>query len=709
MRLRALLTVAVLAAFAAMLPACAPARTVSAKTTGAATATIPAIATAHTPTAATTHSIATATTGAAIADTAGKPTTSSESPVPVAESTTRLPGRRLTSDQVIAIAERLPEMRAVRREYPGAYPGAYTKGPARWQVSFFSKKGAKEVGQVIIADATGQVLEQWTGFQVAWTMARGYPGAFGRHVDALYIWLPLCVLFMLPFVDPRRPLQLLHLDLLVLLSFSVSLAFFNHAHIYASVSLAYPPLAYLLARMLWLLRRPRPGRSPAPPLRLLVPAPWLALGIVFLIGFRVALNVTDSNVIDVGYAGVIGASKIAHDEKLYGGWPSDNEHGDTYGPVDYESYVPFEQLFGWSGTWDDLPAAHAAAIVFDLLALALMFLLGMRVRGPTLGIALAYAWASYPFTLFALESNSNDTLVAVFLLAALLVASSPPARGAFSALAGLTKFAPLALVPVMATHGLFGGDGWRAPDGGGGNGGVGGAGEAADGGGNGVGGAGEAADGGVGDPGDMRDAGAVGAEDEPAVPRRLRSARTRARALTTFSVAFVLTAAIVAIPALTHDSLHEIYVRTIEYQSTRAAPFSLWGLYGWHGAEAIVEAFAVALALGLAVIPRRPDVFGLAAACAAILIAVQLGLEYWFYLYIPWFFPLAMIAFLGVRASGRIPARPPTHMPAGDYPPPIEQLTDSEGLPRRPVAPPAGAASEPARLRLPSAAWPHSG
>ncbi len=108
------------------------------------------------------------------------------------------------------------------------------------------------------------MLEQWTGFQVAWTMARGYPGAFGRHVNALYVWLPLCVLFVLPFVDFRRPFSLLHLDLLVLLSFSVSLAFFNHAHIYASVPLAYPPLLYLLARMLALLRRSRgrAGRSP---------------------------------------------------------------------------------------------------------------------------------------------------------------------------------------------------------------------------------------------------------------------------------------------------------------------------------------------------------------------------------------------------------------------------------------------------------------
>ena len=196
--------------------------------------------------------------------------TVAEAPVPVPASEIPPAGRTLSADRVLAIAEALPKMRAVRRKYPGSYGGAYLKGPLHWQVSFFSKKGAKEIGQVIIADASGRVLEQWTGFQVAWTMARGYPGAFGGHVNALYIWLPLCILFVLPFIDWRRPFSLLHLDLLVLLSFSVSLAFFNHAHIYASVPLAYPPLLYLLARMLALMRTPALA---ARPLRLLIPAP----------------------------------------------------------------------------------------------------------------------------------------------------------------------------------------------------------------------------------------------------------------------------------------------------------------------------------------------------------------------------------------------------------------------------------------------------
>ena len=54
--------------------------------------------------------------------------------------------------------------------------------------------------------------------------------------------------------------RLRNLDLLALLSFSVSLWFFNDGNIFTSVPLAYPPLVYLLARMR-LDRRARPSGS----------------------------------------------------------------------------------------------------------------------------------------------------------------------------------------------------------------------------------------------------------------------------------------------------------------------------------------------------------------------------------------------------------------------------------------------------------------
>jgi hypothetical protein len=361
--------------------------------------------------------------------------------------------------EITRIARRAEKVRTERRS--GALdPTAYTKGAGRWQVSFF--RDGDEVVQVLVDDRSGAVLEQWTGHQVAWTMARGYEGAFGRKLNAPYVWIPLCVLFLAPFVDLRRPLRLLHLDLLVLLGFGVSHVFFNRGEIGVSVPLVYPVLLYLLARVLYAGLRPHERRGRLVPH---VPLLWLAVGLVFLAAFRVGLNVVDSNVIDVGYAGVVGADRIVDGDPLYGaGFSDDVEHGDTYGPLNYLLYVPFEQALPWSGAWDDLPAAHGAAIGFDLLVIAGLLLLGRRLRsgreGLTLGVALAYAWTAYPYTSFVLGSNANDSLVALACVGALLAFTLRPraagvASGAALGLGAAAKFVPLALAPLFARRAPF--------------------------------------------------------------------------------------------------------------------------------------------------------------------------------------------------------------------------------------------------------------
>lgn len=493
------------------------------------------------------------------------------------------PGFRLTSRQVIAIADAIPKIRKVVRENPGSYPSAYTKGVAQWQVSYFSRDRT-EIGQVTLDDLTGAVRESWTGYQVPWTMARGYEGAFGRRVNAWYVWLPLCLLFVAPFIPWRRRPSWLLVDLLVLLSFSVSLAFFNNARIGLSTPLIYPPLIYLLLRMLFLGR----SRGRPEPLRLLVPVSWLAVVLVFVIGFRVGLNVTNSNVIDVGYSGVIGANKLVEGEPLYGNWPADNAHGDTYGPVNYLAYVPFERIFGWSGRWDDLPAAHAAAVVFDLLTIAALFLLGRRIRGPSLGIVLAYLWACFPFTLYVSNTNGNDALVALLVVCALLVAARPAARGALVALAGLTKFAPLALAPLLAVT-----------------------------------------------PSD-------------AVPKGAAAPRGGPRAFLAYALAFVVVAALALLPVTLEGNWSTFFDHTFGFQRDRGSPFSIWGL--WGGLDTLqtaVQLAAVLFALSLLVIWRRRTLVQTAALGAVVLIALQLSLTYWFYLYVVWFLPLVLVALVG--------------------------------------------------------------
>ena len=450
-------------------------------------------------------------------------------------------------------------------------------------MSLFTKgKAPQQIALAKIA-ANGTVTEVWGGFQVAWSMARGYPGAFGRSVNSPWIWISLCVAFLVPFFDWRKPFRWLHFDLLALLGFSVSLAFFNDANLGISVPISSALLAWLVIRLLVIGLRPE---SRPPPLRLLVPWGWLAVIGLFLIGFRVGLNIVDGNVIDVGYAGVIGADKLSHGRQLYGAFPFDNGSGDTYGPLLYLFYVPFEWIWPWQGHWDDLPAAHAAAGFADIACTALLFLIGRKLRDNALGVVLAYAWLAFPFTIYVTNSGSNDAIPAALVLAAIWLHRQPVMRGAFSFAAGLTKFAPLALLPLFAGDGLW----------------------------------------------------------DSALPRSTRLKRLAGYVL---GVVVVL-AATVAIFA-PHTDLRTFWDHTLGYQFGRDAPFSVWGFYGggWRTAQKVVQAVTVLLALAAFFIPRRRNIITLAAMAGAIMAAAELSATYWFYLYLAWVIPLALIAFLG--------------------------------------------------------------
>jgi Glycosyltransferase family 87 len=352
------------------------------------------------------------------------------------------------AEQAIHAANRNAKVVEERGKNGGLTHSA-SKVDGHWEVAYLA--GDEEVALVLVDPATGEVQEAWTGYQVLWKMARGYEGAFGHKLNAPYVFLPFCVLFLLGLIDWRRPWRVATLDLVVLLGFGVSHYFFNRAEIGVSVPLVYPVLMYLFGRALWIGLRGK-GEGIRPVWR----ASWLLVAALFLMGLRIGLNMADSGAIDVGYAGVVGADRITHGEPVYDNFPGDVSQGDTYGPVNYLAYVPAELIWPWHGSWDDLPAAHGAAVGFDLLAFVLLIWLGLRIRpGPTgrkLAATLAFGWAAYPYTAFALESNSNDTLVAALLIAVLLALSRPIARGVLAAAATLTKFAPLLLAPILLTY-----------------------------------------------------------------------------------------------------------------------------------------------------------------------------------------------------------------------------------------------------------------
>jgi hypothetical protein len=486
------------------------------------------------------------------------------------------PGFRLTVAEVIAIADGTATVRDERVESPAMGPRVSTRSDGRWQVDYRDENRVA-VAEVVIDDPSGTVVEAWRDQQVEVKLARGYEDAVAGNANEAWIWIPLCVLFVLPFFDPRRPLRLLHLDLLVLLSFSISLFFFNKGEIVWSVPLVYPALAYLFVRMLIAGLRPRTRPGPLIPW---LPVRWLVIAGAALLIFRVVLNVVDSQVIDIGFANVVGADRIVSGEGIYdGAFTPLIDRGDSYGPLSYIAYVPFELLFPWHGGLEELPAAHAAAIVFDLIVVALLYAVGRRLRdgrgGRDLGIALAFAWLAYPFTLYALDANGgNDALVAVLLVAALLAFASPVRRGLAIGLAAAVKFGPLALAPLFAA-----GDG----------------------------------------------------------ERRLRSTAI-------FAAVFLAVWAAVLLPLLPDGGLREFYDRTFGYQASRGSPFSVWGLepsLGW--LQDLARVLPVVLGSALFFLPRRRTALQAAAFGAAVLVATQVGSTHWFYFFILWWAPYVLV------------------------------------------------------------------
>jgi hypothetical protein len=114
-----------------------------------------------------------------------------------------------------------------------------------------------------------------------------------------------------------------------------------------------------------------------------------------------------------------------------------------------------------------------------------------------------------------------------------------------------------------------------------------------------------------------------------------------------FAAAFAITIALAMAQTLLDPGLSTFWESTIGNQAGRDSPFSVWGqepsLEWLHTA---VKAAAVGLALLVAFVPRRRDPVTVAALGAAVLIALQLTVDHWFYLYLPWFLPFLFVALL---------------------------------------------------------------
>ena len=491
---------------------------------------------------------------------------------------------RLSERKAVRLAAASSEVRDELSDHgPHTTRAIYEGG--EWTVRFYvDEKGAvggrptdygQEVATVGVDDKTWVLNYVYTGDQVGWNMARGVKGAYGKQANYWWVWLPLSLAFAAAFWRTERLISLRNFDIVALLGFLVSHGFYRQGIVLEAVVLWYAPLVYLFVRTLLMGFGigERVERTSNLPMWVLMVLAGLAGGLVMV------LNV-DARVIDVGYAGVVGADRILDGTIPYGNMPSDVGTGDTYGPLNYLLYVPFVLMFGFSGEWDFLPAAHALTLFSFVAGAMALFITGYRLSGKEGAAALIFAWAAFPYTLYATNNNTNDIIVAAIAAIGLAAAASPLARGASVAAGFAVKLYPLILGPL-----------WIGYD---------------------------------------------GLKRRPIVDFVLGGAGV-----------ILLTFWVVLLDGHPLRAIEVFYERTLAFQGDRVSP---WTIYTQVPQTLFLQkpvtAGVIFLSLLVAFVPRRKTLRRLAALSAALVIAFQLTVNYWFYTYIVWFEPFVFVALL---------------------------------------------------------------
>jgi hypothetical protein len=491
---------------------------------------------------------------------------------------------KLTEERAIKLAAASGEVRKeLSKHGPHSADAEYADGV--WTVRFYvdetgvvggrpTPKG-KEVATVGVDDKTWVLDYVYTGDQVGWNMARGVRGAYGKQANYWWIWLPLAFAFAAAFWRTDRLLSIRNLDIVALLGFLVSHGFFRQGIVQEAVILWYPPLVYLLVRTLLMGFGigEKVEMTSNFPLWLLMTLAGLASGLVL------GLNV-DSRVIDVGYAGVVGADRILEGTIPYGHMPADVGTGDTYGPLNYLLYVPFVLMFGFSGDWDFLPAAHALTLFSFVAGAMALFIAGYRLSGKEGAAALVFAWAAFPYTVYATNNNTNDIIVAAVSAIGLAAAASPIARGASVAAGFAVKLYPLVLGPLWITY--------------------------------------------------------QGRKRKPIVDFVLGGTGV-----------LLLTFWVILLDGHPFESAMLFYHKTLAFQGDRTTP---WTIFSQVPQLVFLQrplmALAIFLSILVAFVPREKTLRRLAALSAALVVAFQLTVNYWFYAYIVWFEPFVFVSLL---------------------------------------------------------------
>ena len=421
----------------------------------------------------------------------------------------------------------------------------------------------------------------------------------------------LSVLFVL--VLATMPLlSLRNLDVLALASFTVSAWLTAHGLLDASLYVAYPLLAYLTVRFLWMAWR---GANSAHSTSLYwrVTSGWSAVERRRLLRFAAAglaamtaiLTVSSSGVSDVGVASIAGATDLIHGVVPYGHIPDFIIHGDTYPPLNYLIFVPVAALWPVTDAFSDPQGALVLTALLTLLAAISVYRLIGRSQqrssppdqvhpasepADVAGLRGAVAWLTFPPVLLATTSGSNDMVLAFCLLLVLGSVASARRSAMLLGIAAWVKVIPVVALPI-----------WIA---------------------------------------------------------RMR----RREALQVIAGLAALSAAILGgLVALGGPGSITTMVDAMRFQFERRSLFSLLGDGAGLGPlQAVVQALLLASVVGFSFAVRsdpalRDDPVRLAAMLTALMLLSQLAANYWSWAYTPWLIAPALLVLVPASAPGRVP------------------------------------------------------
>lgn len=401
--------------------------------------------------------------------------------------------------------------------------------------------------------------------------------------------------------------RLRNLDVLAIVSLTLTVVLFNRGLLAAMSLLDYPLLAYVAARCAWWgLRGPHrtEGAETVPLFEQLTRA-WTAKERKRVLGLMLAaaalvtamVGLTSPSVLDVGYAVMEGATGVIHGILPYGHIP-DVLHGDTYPLASYLLYTPLAWLSPVHNVWENADAALLVAVLASLFVAVGMFRMA-RPRGgrgrhgraatppadrartmDTSGLRSAVAWLTFPPLLVTVSTGTSDVALAALLVGVLMLWRRPAWSTGLLTVAAWFKLVPLAIAPLII-------------------------------------------------------------------------ARLRGRALGRAGLAAVLvsTGMLAVLFALGGLDAPAQMLKAMSFQFSRGSEHTLWAVIGSRPLQQLIEAATVALIVaGVSLVRTDPslhrDRARIAAIAGATLLGLQIAANYWNYMYLVWAFPFVALSLL---------------------------------------------------------------